>query len=184
MAATRADSAVKISEAVLELLRTRGPGAVTIEGVAAQTGMARTTIYRRYADRHEMLAAALRGLAQAGDAPAHDGSGAGRLRWVVEHAASMILDGIGFGGFAALLTDADPAFTAAFRSALQVHRTLLADELRAGVADGTLRLSGDVETTVDSLVGSLLAEYGRTGALAHDWAERVIAVHSALIVDR
>lgn len=182
MATARTDSATKIGAAVLELLRTRGPSAVTIEGVAERSGVARTTIYRRFADRNEMLTDALRGLAHVGESATHDGSGAGRLRWVVEHAASMILDGIGYGGFAALLTDADPAFTAAFRSVLQAHRKVLADQLQSGVDDGTLRLSGDIETTVDSLVGALLAEYARTGALAGDWVDRVIAVHSGLIV--
>jgi len=180
MTAPRTDSATKITDAALTLLRTRGPAAVTIEGVAALAGVARTTVYRRFADRSELLADALQALGPTDNRNTADrGPATDRLRWVVEQSAAIILDGIGFGGFAALLTDADPAFTAAFRTVLQDHRAMIADELRAGLADGSVRLSGDIETTVDSIVGSLLAEYGRTGAIADDWVDRVIAVHSA-----
>ncbi|WP_254707578.1 TetR/AcrR family transcriptional regulator [Rhodococcus pyridinivorans] len=45
----------RIADTVLLLLRTKGPKAVTIEAVANVAGMARTTIYRRYRDRSEML---------------------------------------------------------------------------------------------------------------------------------
>ncbi|MBM7368193.1 TetR/AcrR family transcriptional regulator [Gordonia hydrophobica] len=184
MPPSRHASDAKIAAATLELLRTKGPSAVTVEGVAAHSGVARTTVYRRYADRAAMLTDVLQRLAAENAVDEHDCSGEGRLRWVVERASAMILDGIGFGGFAALLTDADPAFTDAFRTVLQTHRRLLADELRAGVADGVLTLRGDIETLVDSIVGALLAEYGRTGAIADDWSDRLVALHSDVLAER
>ncbi|MGB6125258.1 MAG: TetR/AcrR family transcriptional regulator [Gordonia sp. (in: high G+C Gram-positive bacteria)] len=183
MATPRSAGSAKIADAARELLRTKGPSAVTIERVAAQAGVARTTVYRRFADRDEMLTDALKELADPPGPEEHDISGEGRLRWVVEHASAMILDGIGFGGFAALLSNADPAFSATFRTVLQVHRRALAEELEAGVADGSLRLHGDIETMVDSIVGALLAEYGRTGAIADDWVDRLVALHRGVVVD-
>src|SRR5688500_7888301 len=48
-----------IHDAALTLLRDRGPAAVTVEAVAAGSGVAKTTIYRRYADREAVLRAAL-----------------------------------------------------------------------------------------------------------------------------
>ena len=51
-----------ITAAVIDLLRTKGPKAVNVETVAAQAGVAKTTIYRRYRDREEMIAAALTSL--------------------------------------------------------------------------------------------------------------------------
>ena len=38
----------RITAAALDLLRTKGPKAVTVEAVAARAGVTKTTIYRRY----------------------------------------------------------------------------------------------------------------------------------------
>ncbi|HEX2214996.1 MAG TPA: TetR family transcriptional regulator, partial [Mycobacterium sp.] len=48
-----------ITDATLALLRTKGPKSVTVEAVAARSGIAKTTIYRRHRDRRDMLAVAL-----------------------------------------------------------------------------------------------------------------------------
>jgi AcrR family transcriptional regulator len=57
--AQRQDVDDGIADATLALLRTRGPRSVTVEAVAARSGIAKTTIYRRYRDRRDMLSAAL-----------------------------------------------------------------------------------------------------------------------------
>jgi AcrR family transcriptional regulator len=44
---------------VLALLREGGPAAVTMEGVATHAGVAKTSIYRRYRNRGELLTAVL-----------------------------------------------------------------------------------------------------------------------------
>ncbi|WJY67046.1 TetR/AcrR family transcriptional regulator [Corynebacterium auris] len=49
----------KIYRSVLALAREQGFNAVTIDAVVAHSGVAKTTIYRRYGDRKEMLADAL-----------------------------------------------------------------------------------------------------------------------------
>ncbi|KAF0969032.1 TetR/AcrR family transcriptional regulator [Gordonia sp. YY1] len=169
------DSGAKIITAALELLRTRGPAAVTIEAVAAHSGVARTTIYRRYRNRDEMLTAAL---LDVGTPSAPDGelSGEDRLRWVVRQAASMVVDGIGFGGMAALITDTDPAFAELFRRVLGEHRTRLAEVLATGTAQGTLADGVDPDTVIDGIVGVLVAERARTGAIGPDWEGRVVAM--------
>ena len=66
----------RITAAALELLRAKGPKAVTVEAVAARADVAKTTIYRRYRDRQEMLAAALDIAHAATAAPRHLGCGA------------------------------------------------------------------------------------------------------------
>ena len=183
MAVARTAGSAKIAAAARELLRTKGPAAVTIERVASLAGVARTTVYRRFSDRDEMLADALKELADPPGPEEHDVSGVGRLRWVVEHASAMVLDGIGFGGYAALLSNADPAFSATFRAVLEAHRRALAEELQAGIDEGSLRLHGDIETMIDSIVGALLAEYARTGEISKDWADRLILLHLDVVVD-
>ena len=44
---------------MLALLREGGPSAVTVEGVAARAGVAKTSIYRRHANRAELLTTVL-----------------------------------------------------------------------------------------------------------------------------
>lgn len=56
----RADQA--ILDATLELLAEVGIEALSMEGVAARAGVGKTTIYRRYASKEELISAAVRRL--------------------------------------------------------------------------------------------------------------------------
>ena len=71
----------RISRAALLLLRENGPHAVHIDAVAARSGVARTTIYRRFRDRGALLTATLELFVDApfpgADVPVED-----KLRWV------------------------------------------------------------------------------------------------------
>ncbi|KRE25582.1 hypothetical protein ASG82_18755 [Mycobacterium sp. Soil538] len=162
----RRDVDQRIADATLELLRTRGPRGVTVEAVTARSGIAKTTIYRRYRDRREMLSAALGRLAPT-EPPGADTDPRERLRWVIEHAVEAVDAGIGFGGFAALLTDEDPEFTEVFRRILAGQRAALEQVLEdswPGV---------DAATLIDALVGAYTAERARTGSVAGGWEERL-----------
>ncbi|MGE2715213.1 TetR/AcrR family transcriptional regulator [Mycolicibacterium litorale] len=173
---------IGIADATLELLRTGGPRSVTVEAVAARSGIAKTTIYRRHRDRRDMLSGALAQLTApeplAAQATAQD-----RLRWVIAHAVEAVQDGIGYGGFAALLTDADPEFAAVFRRILVDQRAELESAIDAGKADGSIRPDVDPATLIDAVVGAHIAERARTGDVADGWEERLFdlfwpAVHA------
>lgn len=162
----RRDVDRRIADATLELLRTRGPRAVTVEAVTARSGIAKTTIYRRYRDRREMLSAALERLT-ATEPPGTDTASQERLRWVIEHAVEAVDAGIGFGGFAALLTDEDADFTEVFRRLLGEQRAALESVIQdswAGV---------DAATLIDAIVGAYTAERARTGSVADGWESRL-----------
>ena len=67
----------------------RGPRAVTVEAVAAHSGIAKTTIYRRHANRRDMLSSALSRVASP--TPLDPQTKApDRLRWVIDHAVETI----------------------------------------------------------------------------------------------
>lgn len=163
----------RIATAVLDLLRSKGPKAVTIEAVATHTGMARTTIYRRYRDRDEMLTAVMSPITQPSP-PAPDAAPARVLRWVVEQSLSSIEDGIGFGGMAALVTEDEPWFTDLMRSLLVQHRGTLTDVLHQHISTGNVRADLDVETFLDCIVGAYFVERARSGEVRRDWVERVV----------
>ncbi|PRC43575.1 TetR family transcriptional regulator [Mycobacterium sp. ITM-2017-0098] len=161
-----------ISETTLDLLRAKGPRSVTVEAVSARSGIAKTTIYRRHRDRREMLSLALSQVT-APEPLAPDTEAPDRLRWVIKHAVRAVEAGIGFGGFAALLTDDDPEFTALFRKILLDQRAELESVITAGASDGALRSDVDAATLIDAMVGTLIAERARTGRVAPDWETRL-----------
>ncbi|GAA1910657.1 TetR/AcrR family transcriptional regulator [Williamsia serinedens] len=164
-----------ITDATLELLRSHGPGAVTIEAVASRTGAARTTIYRRFKNRREMLVAALSPLSTPrpldADAPAET-----RMRWVIARSIDAVRDGIGFGGMAALVTDADREFNELFREILVDYRSLILSVIDDGRADGSFRADLDGDTLIDAIVGAYFSEQARCGEIGPDWQERLFGL--------
>jgi AcrR family transcriptional regulator len=170
--AQRQDVDDAIADATLALLRTKGPRSVTVEAVAARSGIAKTTIYRRHRDRRDMLSAALsrvttpEPLAAQADAP-------DRLRWLISEAVNIVEVGIGYGGFAAMLTDEDPGFTKLFRRILAKQRAEVESVIAAGKGDGSFRADVNAATLVDAVVGAHIAERARTGRVAAGWEDRL-----------
>jgi AcrR family transcriptional regulator len=164
-----------IAESTLHLLRTGGPHSVTVEAVTAHSGIAKTTIYRRHRDRRDMLSAALSRLATL-EPPGVHADARERLRWLIKHAIAAIDDGIGFGGFASLLTEDDPEFSALFRRILIDQRAKLVSVVDACKADGTMRVDIDTETLIDAIVGAHIAERARKGLVGADWEDRMFAM--------
>jgi AcrR family transcriptional regulator len=161
----------RIVAAVLHLLRSRGPGAVTVESVAALSGVAKTTIYRRYADRREMLAAALAPLATPTQVDATLDARQ-RLHWVIERAVASVEHGIGFGGMAALLTDEDVEFSRSFRSILASYRRQVSEVIDEAKDSGEFRVDLDNDALVDGIVGAYVAEQARLGNV-DNWRQRL-----------
>ena len=170
-----------ITCSTLTLLREGGPRSATIEAVAAHSGVAKTTIYRRYRDRRHMLIAALSGLtspAPPDSAGRQDGEDvcAQRLRWLIDRAVAAVDHGIGFGGYASLLTEDDPEFSELFRRLVIEHRARLIDVVTACRTDGTLRADIDPETLIDAIVGIYVSERARTGTILEGWQDRIFAL--------
>lgn len=162
----------RIASTTLQLLRTGGPRAVTMEAVAAASGVAKTTIYRRHRDRRDLLTTTLSSLAtpQPLD-PETDPPG--RLRWIIDRAIETVGHGVGPGGVAAMLTEEDPEFSALFRRILDEQRVHLRSVIDACEADGSMRGDVDGDTLIDAIVGAYLAEHARTGAVAAGWTARL-----------
>lgn len=164
-----------IAASTLRLLRAGGPRSVTVEAVTADSGVAKTTIYRRHRDRRDMLSAALsrltstEPLSTSADAPQ-------RLQWTIRHAVATVDEGIGFGGLASLLSEEDPEFSALFRKILVAQRKKLVAVIDGGKADGTFRADLDAETLLDAIVGAYIAERARRGRVGKDWEDRMFVL--------
>lgn len=163
----------RILQAALELLREGGPTAVNIEAVAARSGVARTTIYRRYRSRAELMAAVLGELVEA-PLPAPELTVPEKLRWVLERVSDMLEHGIGRGGIAAVLADTDREFTDALRAQIADRLRPLTDMMAADVEAGQLSPHVDPDTLVGLLFGAYLAEVLRHGSPRAGWMARTV----------
>lgn len=180
----RAETDRRLLEATLELLRERGPGGVSIDSVAGRSGMARTTIYRRYASRRELIAAAIGPLV---DRPLPPGELAldAKVRWVLDQVEELLERGLGRGAVAAILADSDPEFTDALRHALVQHLDLLRDQVQADMAAGLVAGDVDADALVGLLLGAYLGELLRHGRVRTGWSDGATAlVTKALRVAR
>ncbi|MGE2736180.1 TetR/AcrR family transcriptional regulator [Mycolicibacterium vaccae] len=162
----------RIHQAALDLLRARGPRAVTMQAITDATGIAKTTLYRRHPHRRALLAAALEQLALDPSMPAN-ADPTERARWAVTHSIEVLTHGIGVGGFAALLTDEDPDFSDAFRAILAARRAHMIEVLGCDEVEG--------QTLIDMIVGSYVAELARTATIDDSWSERLTAAVERLL---
>jgi AcrR family transcriptional regulator len=172
VAAARANVDERILTTALELLHQRGPSAVSIESVSAISGVAKTTIYRRYENRGELLAAAVRSAAKAAVIPT-DLSSEDTIRWVLRHARNTIDYVVGRGSVAAVIMDEDPQFSTILLDMIRTTTRPLREELRRRRDAGELRADLDVELAMSALLGVVIAEVIRKHQTDDEWVEAV-----------
>jgi AcrR family transcriptional regulator len=170
-----------ILAAVVELLPEHGLKGLTIEAVAARAGVGKTTIYRRWETKNDLIVEALQHLPPPG-APPDTGSLAGDLEAVVaiqrDRLEATTLPRI----MPRVLADAseDPELLAEIvRTAVMPIRAILHEFVDRAVERGELREDVDRESVIDVLhslpVYLLLINGGDFGALV-GMPTRVVAM--------
>ena len=177
----QADLDQRLESAVLTLLRERGPSAVTVEGVAAKSGVAKTSIYRRHANRAELLTAALANAIGVPEVPT-EGTVRDKIRSALEQAWRQMNDILGPGGLAAIVGNSDPEFTDLFRAELRPYDEALVARIRNDVGEGLLRPDVDADGVVSLMFGAYLGELVRRGRVAPDWMDRSLEMIWAVMV--
>lgn len=178
----RLETDQRIHDAALGLLRSGGPAAVTVEAVASASGVAKTTIYRRYDDREAVLRAALQAAIRPPDRPVGD-STRERIAWALDETWRQMDEVLGAGGVSAILADSHPGFTALFREVLAPYTSALADLVAADVAAGKLRKELDPDTVVTLLIGAYLGELLRHGRVEPGFSARCVDLMWAAMTD-
>jgi AcrR family transcriptional regulator len=163
----------RLIAAALELLREGGPKAVTVEAVAARSGVAKTSIYRRYRDRDDMIRAAIGSVVTPPDQPPVDDI-RGRLAWALGQVRVIMEEVLGRGGVAALFDDRDPTYTTLVHALLTPYTTALAGFIEDDTAAGRLRSDLDADAAVSLILGSYLGEQMRSGTIGDDWILRCV----------
>jgi AcrR family transcriptional regulator len=147
----KADQA--ILAATLRMLGTRGVAGTTIEGVAADAGVGKTTIYRRWPTKTDMILAALSDIVPPGDPP-DTGTMAGDMAALAE-IQQRRLAGSGLSGIVPRVlaeSMSDPELHQDFVDrVVNPFRELLRLFIERGIERGELRPDLEVEPLVDLL---------------------------------
>jgi AcrR family transcriptional regulator len=170
----------RIVNATLDLIREQGTAAVNVAAVAARSGVAKTTIYRRYRDREELLRAALRPVTHHGKPP-EEMPLKEKIIWVLTRARDVLATGVGPGGVAAVLTNSDPGFSSALRDSLTSALRPLQQQIAADISDGHLAAHVDADILLNLILGAYLAEQLRYGAARPQWLERTAELLTATL---
>lgn len=147
-----------VLEAAVHLLSTGGYDALSVEAVAARAGVSRATVYRRYANRAELLDAACRTFARPEIEPPDTGSVRTDLIELVARLEAMLTEHDTGGMLPAVLSAARAH--AEVREALQrfisTRRSPSVEVIRRGVDRGEIRSDVDPELLADMLNGAVV----------------------------
>lgn len=175
----KADAA--IYRATLELLPVRGFRALNMEAVAARARVSKATLYRRFASKYELVAAALQTIRSAKPAP-DTGSSLGDVRKLVRRELDVADDVPQFSRLtASLLSDvlAEPEMRSiAQETVLATDYAMLGQLVDRAVKRGEFRPDLDVAAATQLLhaviIYRFLTQGGRADAVAGKDFERLM----------
>jgi AcrR family transcriptional regulator len=154
------------------LLREVGYARLTMDGVAREAGVARTTLYRRYRDKADLVSAAIDtlrpqlGVRDSGDARqdlvAHLDSA--RRHFDMSLAGTLLME-----------EAHDPRLLELFRERMVLpRREVVRRVLEAGTERGQIRRDLDVERVLDLFFGALFFAVLSEGKPRPGWAEETV----------
>lgn len=160
------------------MLADGGVRGLTIEGVAARTGIAKTTIYRRYRSKQELALAVVRQMTSEVVAVEQFGNTRERLIAVLNRAITLLRTTVMGRVMQGLVSDiaTDPELAAAFRREVIALRLVRIREIvHDGAAIGELKPETDADLLHELLFGPVYHRLLFTGGgLDETLAERIV----------
>jgi len=146
-----------IFSAALELLGEVGYGGLTIEAVAARAGVGKSTIYRHWSGKLELVEEAIRTLKVAKAVPAV-GSVRDQIVAMLGDLATNMADSTWSSCLPAIIEAAerDPEVLAIHRRISYQRRQVLVDLLAEGVRRGEVGPFADLSLLAESLIGPII----------------------------
>jgi AcrR family transcriptional regulator len=163
-----------ILRATVEKLGETGYVGLRVEEVAAQSGVNKTTIYRRWPKKSDLVLAALRHLWRS-EAPPDTGTLRGDLLELMRRTIEFCQTPLGAGVFRVLQAERAhlelEGVLGSLRAEKQAERFAL---IQRGIARGELPRDTDAELVVETIFGTLFGRLHRGEALDVAFAARVI----------
>jgi AcrR family transcriptional regulator len=166
-----------VMEAATELLLEGGPDALTVDGVVARSGVAKSTVYRHWATRDDLVADVFEHLAPQLDPPDPELGFEESLRTLVQRLADIFADDHWRRVLPALmLLKMHHGDVAQIEKRISSEQTdVCGDVLRRGMAEGSIAPDADVQTLLALLTGPLLvAGLSAAAPLDKAFVDRVV----------
>jgi TetR/AcrR family transcriptional regulator, regulator of autoinduction and epiphytic fitness len=152
----QARTRARVYAAALDVLRRQGIGATTFDAIARQAQVARSTLYRNWASRDDLLIEAIEEHAPSPGTAPGEPAAAQLEAALLEIAASLNDSSWGSIMPAALAAvDASPALAAGYRAFMTTLRAAFAQIIADGKTTGELPAALDQEDFTDALLGPL-----------------------------
>ena len=151
-----------ILQTTLKLLTEYGYAGLSVERVASEAGVGKTTIYRRYTTKEELVAAAVGALKDELGPPPDTGDTRADIVEMIGRSIEMLERGPGFAMIGALLVEEhrNPRLIALFRERIiRPRRDDVITMLQRGVRRGQIRSDADLEVAAHAILGSILANH-------------------------
>ena len=147
-----------ILDAAVELLSDGGIEALTVESVATRAGVSRASVYRRYANRVDLMEAAFHAAAEQKPEPPDTGDVRRDLVQLLTRLSTLLMESDTGAVLPAMLAAARE--NAEVREALERftanRRTPTTTVLMRGIERGEIRADVDPELMADALVGAVI----------------------------
>lgn len=166
----------RILRCALDLLAEDGFAGMTIDGVAGAAGVSKATIYRRFADKNDLVTAAIAVYASQDD-EALQGDTRERLTAVMQGARERMIDGSGMTIMRQIMAESkrNPELVRLHRErTIQPKMAAMVRLLEDGVERGEVRPDADLQLITELLTGSWMARWNRGEEFPGNWSERVV----------
>ncbi len=166
----------RILDAALRLMAQHGYARMSMDAVAAEAGVTKPTIYRRYSSKEQLAMAAVVSYCDK-NPPVYTGETRADLIVQMTHFRNALERPFGMAMLGTVLAEEHdtPALLACFREYLvaprrqALHTILLRAQHR-----GKLRPAADINLAVNMLIGAYYAQYVAGTPFAANWSEQIV----------
>ncbi|MBL8174461.1 MAG: TetR/AcrR family transcriptional regulator [Bryobacterales bacterium] len=177
----------RILEVALRLLAEEGYSRMSLDGVAAEAGVSKPTIYRRWSSKADLATAALRRIQVAEPHP-DTGSTVGDLTASLENFSRSLLRPNGMSLIGTVLAEEShtPELLRLFRERIVTpRRTMLRAILETASRRGEIREGVDLDVPVQMLIGAFYARYLAQSKVPAGFARELVeVVWTGIVVGR
>jgi AcrR family transcriptional regulator len=170
------ETEARIISCALDQLAEDGYAGMSIDGVARAAGVSKATIYRRFADKNDLVTAAI-ATYSIQDVEDLEGDTRQRLIAIMQGARERMIDGPGMTVMRQILAESqrNPELVRLHRErTIQPKMAVMISVLQDGVERGEVRGDIDLQLVTELLSGSWMARWNRGAEFPPDWSERVV----------
>ena len=168
---------VAVQRATLDVLGSKGYAAFTVEGVAEQADVAKSTIYRHWPTKLALIADSLETLNQQPRPDISSTTVRGQITELIDHLVAVFTDSVFSACIPALIEAAKhhPEVADFLHTYSATRRQALVDAIQRGIDTGELPQHLDAEMTAIALSGSIIYQRTMTPTpLTSDQGRRLI----------